>query len=235
MILQTLAATLNRRNLPAYSPEAEAFTALQRLLREFPEHRGVGASGVDFFAVPGLANPEDRRDFVILRSLASALDLLASPAFADAFGGSTNQDDYRWGRLHRLLLAHPLGGQFDLPATAGGFPPPLNDLAGIPVDGGLFTVDLAPYEIVQQDSSDFMFDGGPARRFIAQARAFGFEAETSLPGGESSALDSPFHANLLPRWLTNDTIPLRWQLVDILSHAHDVTVLVPVQATSTGK
>jgi penicillin amidase len=229
MLLRTLVGTLSARNLPTYSPQAEAFTAMQRLLREFPERRGVGASGIDFFAVPGLANAEDRRDLVILRSLASALDLLASPALADAFGGSTDQDDYRWGRLHRLLLKHPIGGQFDLPSSAGGFPPPLDDLAGIPVDGGLFTIDLAPTAIVQQDSSDYMFEGGPARRFIARARSFGvgFEAVTSLPGGESGAIDSPFHANLLPLWLTNDTIALRHDLASLLSHAHHVTLFVP--------
>lgn len=232
MLLRTLVSTLNARNLPAFSPEAEAFTALQHLLREFPERRGVGASGIDFFAVAGISNAEDRRDVIILRSLASALDLLASPAFADAFGGSTNQNDYRWGRVHRLLLRHPLGGQFDLPGAAGGFPPPLDDLAGIPVDGGLFTVDLAPHAILQQDSSDFMFDGGPARRFIARARPSGFEAVTSLPGGESAALDSPFHANLLPRWLTNDTVALRQELVDLLSHAHDVAIFVPARAST---
>jgi penicillin G amidase len=231
MILQTLVSTLGARNLPTFSPQAEAFTALQRLLRDFPEHHGLGASGIDFFPVPGIGNPEDRRDFVILRSLASALDLLSSPAFADAFGGSADQDRYRWGRLHRLVLPHPIGGRFDLPNSAGGFPPPLDGLAGIPLDGGPFTVDLAPHEIVQQDSSDFMIGGGPARRFIARARSFGlgFDAVTSIPGGESAALDSRFHANLLPRWLTNDTIALRKDLLDLLSHAHDVNLFVPVQ------
>jgi penicillin amidase len=231
MILQTLVNTLGPRNLPTFSPQAEAFTALQRLLTEFPERQGVGVSGLDFFVVPGIANAADRRDFRILRSLASALDLLASPALADAFGGSTNQNDYRWGRLHRLLLEHPLGGQFDLPSSVGGFPPPLDDLAGIPVDGGLFTVDLSPYDIVQQDSSDFMFEGGPARRFIAHAPRFGsgFEAVTSLPGGQSGVIDSRFHADLLPGWLTNDTIELHQDLLDVVKHAFHVTVFVPMQ------
>jgi penicillin amidase len=229
MILQTLVSTLQARGLPTFSPEAEVFTSLQRLLTEFPARQGVGASGVDFFRVAGVANAPDRRDFVILRSLASALDLLASPALADAFGGSTDQNDYRWGRVHRLLLEHPLRGQFDLPSSAGGFPPPLDDLAGIPVDGGLFTVDLAPHELVLQDSSDFMFSGGPARRFIARAQPFGlgFEAVTSLPGGQSGVIDSRFHADLLPRWLTNDTITLRQDLVDLLNHVYEVTVFAP--------
>ena len=35
------------------------------------------------------------------------------------------------------------------------------------------------------------------------------EGRTVLPGGMSGVLTSPFYANLLGRWLTNDTYPLR--------------------------
>jgi acyl-homoserine lactone acylase PvdQ len=33
-------------------------------------------------------------------------------------------------------------------------------------------------------------------------------ARTSLPGGTSALPTSPFYLNLLPRWLTDDSIPL---------------------------
>src|SRR5205085_9896433 len=79
-----------------------------RHLHSFPTRRssdlnfalngGVGVSGVNFFAVPGIAAAADRRDFVILSSLRSGLELLATAAFF----GSANQNDYRWGRLHRI-------------------------------------------------------------------------------------------------------------------------------------
>ena len=42
--------------------------------------------------------------------------------FAEAFGGSTDQNDYRWGRLHRIVLDHPLGPPFDTPPAGGAFP-----------------------------------------------------------------------------------------------------------------
>lgn len=229
MIQQTLLRTLAARNLPVFSPEAEVFTALQHLLAEFPQQQGIGASGIDFFAVAELAAAEDRRDFVILRSMAAALDLLASPALADAFGGSSQLSDYRWGRVHRLILIHRLGGVFDLPSATGGFPPPLSDLAGIPLDGGSFSVDIAPHALLQRDSSDYMIGGGAARRFVARVRelGLGIEAVTSLPGGASGVLGSVWHANLLPYWLRNEAIPLRYERRDVLRHAAEITLFLP--------
>src|SRR5262249_29924693 len=74
-----------------------ALAALKHLLDTFPATHGVGASGIGFFAVPGITDPAASRDFLILSSLRDALTLLASPAFSAAFHQSTNQDDYRWG------------------------------------------------------------------------------------------------------------------------------------------
>src|SRR5262249_38740670 len=75
-------------------PDGVTLADLRPLLETFATTHGVGASGLPFFNGPG-ATPEDRRDFVILQSLTDALNTLASPAFAAAFGGSSNQDDYR--------------------------------------------------------------------------------------------------------------------------------------------
>jgi hypothetical protein len=49
---------------------------------------GIGRSGIDFFAVPGIGDPSDRRDYLVLRSLADALDLAASDRFAPAWPGT---------------------------------------------------------------------------------------------------------------------------------------------------
>ena len=40
-------------------------------------------------------------------------------------------------------------------------------------------------------------------------------AESVWPGGTSGVLVSPFYANLLPLWLTNDTIPLLYRTSDL--------------------
>lgn len=47
------------------------------------------------------------------------------------------------------------------------------------------------------------------------------------PGGDSGVLSSPFHANLLPRWLTNDTYPVRQRRKDIVQNRADDQTFVP--------
>lgn len=122
------------RNLPVISSRGDAITGLKNLLENFGTRQGRGASGIDFFAVPGVTAAEDRRDVVLLRSLQNALTLMAGPTFNDVFGGSTNQRDYRWGKLHRVVFAHPLGGNFSTPPAGGTFAQPLPGLPGVPID-----------------------------------------------------------------------------------------------------
>lgn len=229
LVRNTIDAALARVDPGLPVPEGQqALVDLRHLLETFPVRGGVGASGIDFFAVPGIDDPETRRDVVILRSLADALALLAGPAFAPAFGASTDQDDYRWGKLHRLVLAHPLGAPFSIPPAGGAFPPPLPGLAGIPVDGGTGTVDVGPFPVRADTYDEFMFGFGPVRRYVGELGRARIRAVSSLAGGVSGALDSPFYSNLLPDWLTNDTFPLRTRRAAIRAHARSITRFVPV-------
>jgi penicillin amidase len=188
---------------------AEALTALRHLLDTFATTHGVGASGVNFFAVPGISDPEAARDYLLLHSLAAGLDLLAGPAFDAAFHGSTQLGDYRWGLLHRLVLRHPLDGPFSVPPAFGQFPQPLAGLSGIPVDGGFETVDAGTHDVRAASSDGFMFGSGPARRFIAELRPGRIKAESALPGGTSAVPSSPNYLNLLRPYLTDDYYPAR--------------------------
>ncbi|HZD02405.1 MAG TPA: penicillin acylase family protein [Actinomycetes bacterium] len=185
-----------------------ALGAIKHLLETFDSTQGVGASGIDFFQVPGVASAADRRDVLLLRALREALDKLAGPDFAAAFHGSRDQDDYRWGRLHRVVLDHPLGGQFSVPPGFGRFPPPLADLPGIPTDGGFSTVDAASHSVRAGNAGSFTFGGGPANRYVSATGRRGVTAQSSLPGGTSALPTSPFYLNLLPMWLTDDSFPL---------------------------
>lgn len=196
-------------------------------LRVLLDNGGVGASGVDFFAVPGVADPADRRALLLLRSMGDALTLLSGPEFAAAFRGSTEQDDYRWGRLHRLVLASPLGGPFSVPPAGGAFPPPEADLPGIGVDGGSFVVDASNHDVRADSADEFGFDAGPNRRYVAELAPGGITGESSLPGGTSERLTSPFLVNLLPGWLTNDTYPVRRTPRDLTGATASVTVFRP--------
>ncbi|MEM7677083.1 MAG: penicillin acylase family protein, partial [Myxococcota bacterium] len=206
--LDELAAAAGLPSLPSPSSSL-AIAAVRNLLENFDARGGVGVSGVDFFAVPAVPNAQDRLAIVILQSLADALDRLAGEPFAPAFGGSTRQRDYRWGRLHRVVLSNPLGDPFNLPSTLAGFPPPLDDLPGYPVDGGFNTVDASTHSARAQSFDDFMFVSGPVVRYVGELGRFGVRSESSLPGGPSGVVGSPLYGNLLTRWLTNESYPVR--------------------------
>jgi penicillin amidase len=205
-------------------PSQTSLAAIRQLLEDFPLRGGVGLSGVDFFAVAGVASARDRRDIRLLQALQEALDRLAGPTYSAAFGGSLELDDYRWGRLHRIVFAHPLGAPFNVPPAGGAFPPPLADLSGIPTDGGFGTVDVSAYDIRQEGVDAFLFAIGPSQRFATEAGGAA-RAESSLPGGISRVLGSPFYANLLPQWLTNETYPMH--PADIRANAGQETYYIP--------
>ena len=205
----------------------EAMKAIKTLLLRFDSRHGVGVSGLDFYAVPGVADPADRRDILLLSSLAGALDLLAGDAFAPAFGRSTRQDDYRWGKLHRVSFDAVLGAPWSIPPAGGAFPAPLPGLAGVPTDGGFNTVDASSHNARADSVNEFMFGGGPVRRFVASPTGLGMHADSALPGGTSENLGSAYYLNLLPRWLTNETYPVRLRPVDLVGAVDSVTRYVP--------
>lgn len=204
MIENTIDATLAPFGLPTPGSRNAIIS-----LRHLVETGGVGLSGLNFFANGAGSTQAERRDSLILQSLQEALNLLAGPDFADAFGGSTDQDTYRWGLLHRIVLDHPLGGPFSIPPAGGGFMPHL-PLEGIPVDGGFGVVDASSHSARADSVNDFMFGSGPVRRYVGSPgiNPGSIEAYTSLPGGESGVLGSDFYFNLLPAWLTNDAYPV---------------------------
>ncbi|ACL67355.1 peptidase S45 penicillin amidase [Anaeromyxobacter dehalogenans 2CP-1] len=210
-------------------PSQQAMTALRNLLDRFDAQQGVGASGIDFFAVPGLeASPADRRDLVLLKSLADALALLSGPDFAAAFGGSTNPEDWRWGKLHRIVFAHPMGGPFSVPTAFGAFPAPLPGLPGIPTDGGFGVVDASSHGARAASANAFMFSSGPSNRLVVElSRGAVKRAESAWPGGASGVPGEWNDLNLLPLWLSNDTVPLFTRASDLGKDTHDVVQLVP--------
>jgi penicillin amidase len=204
-IRNTIDATLGRVGLSAATPSStEAYTAFKHLLDAYATQHGVGASGLNFFAVTGVTSPEAARDIVLLRSLRDALTLLASDGFAPAFNRSTSQGDYRWGKLHRIVFDHPLGGPFNLPGMpAYGFSNLSTQLPGVAKAGGYDTVDAASHNTRANSLNGFMFGNGPARRFVGDLTTPA-DLRQILPGGESGVLGSPFYASQLSRWLTNN-------------------------------
>ena len=184
-------------------------TALRNLFDHFDARHGAGASGLDFFTIPGVsASPEDRRDILVLQSLRDALGHLAGSPFAAAFARSTRQSDYRWGKLHRIVFQHPMGGPFNVPPAFGFFPHPLPGLAGIPTDGGFGVVDASAHDPRADSSDGFMFGSGPSNRLVVSLDPEDLHAESVWPGGVSAIPGNRFYLNLLPLWLRNQTVPL---------------------------
>ena len=204
--------------------------ALKQLLLDFDARQGVGRSGIDFFAVPGIADAADRRDFLVLKSLADALDLAAGNSFAPVFGGSARQSDYRWGKLHRITLTSPLGAPYTVPSQGNRLSSPLPGLPGLPVDGGSNVPDVAGHPLRADAPEKFIVPSVPNRRFVAQATSKGWRSVDSLPGGVSEDLGSRFDGNLLGDWLTNETYPVRMYPGDLAGGVDSVTRFVPKRA-----
>lgn len=222
VIANTIDATLTGVGLGDELPGATtAWRALVNQLRLFPLTQGQAASGLTYFNVPGAPDPASARDAVLLASLDQTLDSLASDDFASAFGNSTNQDDYRWGKLHTIVFSHPLGSQtpFSVPPS-GGF-------GTIARSGGYEAVDASSHSARARTVSGFTFGSGPARRNVASLTPSGPQAEEIIPGGRSGVLLSPFYTNQLRLWLVNDYLPLSIGEGDAQATAADTQVFAP--------
>jgi penicillin amidase len=191
----------------------------------------VGASGVDFFPEPAGLTPAERRDVVLLGSLATALDALAGPDYAAAFGGSTNPDDYRWGRLHRLTLPSVIGEDASIP-PAGGFESLAPSLPGLARDGGPEAVNVGGFIASGSSASTFTFSfGSQFRTLLApahpDARPDGVLGFSSLPGGPSGDPTSPLYVSQLGKWLTVDHDRMLVNARDVRAAATRVELFEP--------
>ncbi len=209
-VRQVIDATLTRIGVGSQVPgNNEAVSALAFHLRGFGTRRGTGVSGVNFFQVANAPSPEAARDFLLLRALRDAVALFQGESFAAAFNRSSNLDELRWGRLHRIVFAHALGGPFNLPDASGlyGFTNLSPQLPGVARPGGYEVLDASGHSVRANTVNGFMFGSGPARRKVAEMTA-GFTPQQILPGGQSGVLGSPLYASQLGRWLTNRYKPM---------------------------
>jgi penicillin G amidase len=194
----------------------QAMTALRR----FIANPGPSASGIPF-----LPNAT-ARDTAVLQALRNALNLAASGEFAPAFAGSTNLTDYLWGRLHRKVFGHTLGGPFSIPPGAG-FSHLAPGLNGVATDGGFSVVDASSHNPRASSLNGFMFGGGPARRFVSEARTLRPNAVQVIPGGESGNPSGPWFGNQLGLWLTDDYHGVSTVRGEVLSDAAQQQLFVP--------
>ncbi len=219
----TLSAIALEDNLPS---GRNALRALHNLLESFPEQGGFGVSGVPFFNVEEAPDMAAARDTVLLASLAGTLELLASDEFAPAFGNSSDQNDYRWGRLHRIVFEHPFNADpFNVP-QGGGLAHLDIDLPGVARSGGFEVVDASSHDVRADTPDDFMFSSGAARRTVAEMTPGSPNVSEVIPGGRSGVFVSPFYTNQLRLWLVNDYLPLGFGESDGQANAIDVETFI---------
>jgi hypothetical protein len=201
LIENTLGAALaaTGADLPFVPHEGFHSAALVHHLSQQP-FTGIGESGLDLFPGPQGLSAAERRDVALLQSLRDGLDRLASNEFADAFGHSTSQDDYRWGKVHRVTLDHPLGGERSVPPAAG-FDDLSPTLPGLSRDGAGGTVNVGSGLTGFENGANWRLVMAPGHPDAAPDAVLGF---ASFPGGSSGDFDSPLYASQLPAWLTVD-------------------------------
>jgi penicillin amidase len=206
LIENSLDAILDGSGLGDFKPGSQlTWNALIRQLVDFDELQGFGESGVPLLFDPN--NPPqgvDARSQLIIGSVISSLLLLESDEFAPAFANSQDIMDYRWGLLHRIVLNHPLDTDpFNIP-NGGGLSDLAPDLRGLARSGGYQVVDASTHSVRANGLNEFMFGSGPARRFVGTMTPAGPDGLEVIPGGRSSVPFSPFFADQMPLWLTND-------------------------------
>lgn len=205
----TLDTVLNAMKLPL-PPDEQSLAVLRTQLENYSTTGGTGAAGVNFFNVPTVTDAATRRDILILASVKDALTMLTSADFAPAFGQSTNLADYNWGKLHRIVFAHPLSALLSPGAPFGQLPlPSLLNLPGVARQGGWDTVDAATHSIRAKSVNGFMFAHGPNRRYVGvMDPSKGPQGQSSLPGGVSGIPGDPHSTDLLMQWLIDATYPV---------------------------
>ncbi len=219
--------TLVRIGLGDALPDSEtAFRAFAHQILTFDPAQGGGASGVDCFAVEGVSDRRVARDIVLLETLQGTLDLLAGDAFAPAFGHSTHQNDYRWGRLHRITIPHVLSPAFNVP-SAGDFKDLEPTLTGLARGGGLQTVDSASHDARAADANSFKFSVTPGYRMVAELTRRGPRGEQISPGGAGGDPFGPRYTNQLDRWLTHQYAPIRMSPDEVHRNAESQETFVP--------
>jgi penicillin G amidase len=72
-----------------------------------------------------------------------------------------------------------------------------------------------------------MFGSGPSNRLVVELRRGHVRAESVWPGGASAVPGAWNYLNLLPLWLTNDTVPLPFDEDDLRRGAASVDRFLP--------
>ena len=137
---------------------------------------------------------------------------------------------WAWGRLHQVFfapLAAPLADLFGSTFAFGPFPN----------DGGLFTVDVANFDLFATDASGneqvpYLQRSGPSVRFSAELDPAGVKWRAVIAGGESDRPPfagfpgDPHYEDQVPAWLANQPGDQPFAQADVVKAARSRIVIV---------
>jgi penicillin amidase len=163
----------------------------------------------------------ETRDEILLKALAGDIVFLG-----DVFGSSQPQD-WLWGKIHRAAFQHFFGQ-----AGIQNF-----NIGNIPAPGCRFTVNVADFSTNANSAANFVFfDDAPSERFVAVLDPAGVHSVNIIPGGNNGnpcagpapppncKLDTPSYNHINPANHYGDHIPgwINGEVFDVRVSREDV-------------
>ncbi|MFU8805986.1 MAG: penicillin acylase family protein, partial [Bradymonadaceae bacterium] len=151
---------------------------------------------------------EETREDIIASALLSAGDILTERLGADT-------DEWRWGRIHHVVMRANLFDNFGNNFNHGPLAAP----------GGYATVNVGaprnPFD------GDFTYSHGASMRMIVENTDAGLRSHFQVPGGQRHHRDSPFYNNLLDDYLDNTPFEMPLSQEAAAQNAHQTLVVMP--------
>lgn len=253
-----LAGTFGDENIAqVFAPDPRTMTtrAMIRLLRARGANSENLASYEDaeresiFFDVMGTPERETSRE-VIIQAIVSTLERLAAEPPEDQPGvggfGTTNMDEWLWGLRHQVtfnsIITDFVGDDPSFALLANNFSittrtlplaenipdgDPRANLKWFPRPGDLFNVDAAHTSLTP--GSDFFYSNGPVMRMVIRLEEGNVSGVNILPGGQSGRSRDPHFADQAALWLGNNTVPLRFEVSDVVAGASARETYAPAE------
>lgn len=196
-----------------------------------------------FFDVLG-TDRKETSDELMVKALVDALDFLSSEPTGPGDGGFGTADMSRWlwGLRHQAMLRSIvasfvpdpslaiIGDNFSITTERLPLWPdltpddPRHGLKWFPRGGDQWSVDAANPGI---GGGDFRYGSGPAMRIIFELKDGHAAGGIVLPGGQSGIADSPHFDDMVPLWLGNEYLPLRFSPSEVAAGATGREVYLP--------
>ena len=156
---------------------------------------------------------KEGRDDILLRSLSAALADLKAVL-------GENMEEWQWGKIHRLVVAHPFGSQ---EALAGVFNLPPVEMAG---DGTTVSVAPPPLDVPFAEARNYPLSNHQSYRMIIDLSDWS-KSQSIYTTGQSGQPFARHWGDMLTKWHTGEYNPILYTAQDIEANKEGVLTLTP--------